>query len=97
MRTHCQAQQGLLEILYGFELDAIQKTERTENNVNKLSGSTGKRSFLASPIIQGTLYVFGLSFVQNTKKTEQNVNKLSEPPGKRKFLALSTFLDSLCS
>ena len=87
MRAHCQAQQGLLEILYGFELDAIQKTERTENNVNKLSGSTGKRSFLASPIIQGTLYVFGLSFV----------NKLSEPPGKRKFLALSTFLDSLCS
>ena len=81
MRTHCQAQQGLLEILYGFELDAIQKTERTENNVNKLSGSTGKRSFLASPIIQGTLYVFGLSFVQKTKKTEQNVNELFGPPG----------------
>ena len=39
MRTNWQAQQGLLETLYGFELDAIQKTERTENNVNKLSGS----------------------------------------------------------
>ena len=85
MRTNCQAQQGLLETLYGFELDAIQKTERTENNVNKLSGSPESVVFLSSPIIQGRLYLFGLSFVQKTKKTEQNVNELSEPPGKRKF------------
>ena len=96
MRTNCQAQPGLLETLYGFGLDAIQKTERIEKNVNKLSGFPGKRSFLASAIIQGTLYVFGLSFVQKTKKTEQNVNELFGPPGKRSPLAFSTPLDSAC-
>ena len=88
MRTNCQAQPGnivlsiisiFLETLYGFGLDAIQKTEKIEKNVNKLSGSPGKRSFWASPILQGTLYVFGLYFVQKTKKTEQNVNELFGP------------------
>ena len=90
MRTNCQAQPGLLETLYGFGLDAIQKTERAEKNVNKLSGSPGKRNFLEAPIIQGRLYLFGLSFVQKTKKTEQNVNELFGPPGKRSSLAFPT-------
>jgi len=62
MRTNCQAQPGLLETLYGFGLDAIQKTERIEKNVNKLSGFPGKRGFLASPIIQGTLLCFWTFF-----------------------------------
>ena len=39
---NCQAQAGLLETLYGFGLDAIQKTKRIEKNANKLSGSPGK-------------------------------------------------------
>ena len=91
MRAHCQGQQGLLEILYGFELDAIQKTERTENNVNKLSGSPGKFSFSAPPMLQGKMYVYDY-IVQKTKKTEQNVNKLSGPQGKRSLLALNLCL-----
>ena len=33
---NCQAQAGLLETLYGFGLDAIQKTKRIEKNANKL-------------------------------------------------------------
>ena len=32
--------------VYIFKLDAVKKTKNIENNVNELSGSLGKRSFL---------------------------------------------------
>ena len=56
--------------------------------MGELSGSPGKRSFLASPKIQETLYVFGIYVVQKTMETEQNVNESSGPSGKRSFLCI---------
>ena len=76
---------SLLKTLHGFGLDAVQKTMKTEKNVNKLSGSPGKRNYLALSTLLHTLYVFRLDAVQKIMKTEKNMKELPDSPGKRNF------------
>ena len=93
MWTNCRARPGnilsitatLLETLDVFALDAVQKTNKTEQNVNELSGPPGKRSFWALSTLLESLYVFRLDAVQKTMKTEKIVNELSGSPGKHNF------------
>ena len=61
----------LLETLYVFGLDAVQKTMKTEKNVNELFGPPEKRSFLALSILLETVHMFRLNAVQKTMKTEK--------------------------
>ena len=75
----------LLETLDVFGLDAVQKTNKTEQNVNELFGPPGNRSFWALSTLLESLYVFRLDAVQNTMKTEKTVNELSGSPGKHNF------------
>ena len=75
----------LLEKLDAFGLDAVQKTNKTEQNVNELLGPPGNRSFWALSTLLESLYVFRLDAVQNTMKTEKTVNELSGSPGKHNF------------
>ena len=77
----------ILETLDVLELDAVQKTNKIEQNVNKLSRPLEKRSFWALSTILESLYVFRLDAVQNTMKTVEIVNELLGSPGKRNFLA----------
>ena len=72
-----------------FGLDAVQKTNKTEQNVNELFGPPGKRNLwaLSTALNLETLYIFRLDAVQNTMKTEKNVNQMSGSPGKRNLLA----------
>ena len=76
---------SLLKTLHGFGLDAVQKTMKTEKNVNKLSGSPGKRNYLELSTLLHTIYVFRLDAVQKTIKTEKNMKELSDSPRKRNF------------
>ena len=94
MWTDCRARSGsivlriaatLLETLDVFGLDAVQKTNKTEQNVNELFGPPGNRSFWALSTLLESLYVFRLDAVQNTMKTEKTVNELSGSPGKHNF------------
>ena len=74
-----------LETLDVFGLDAVQKTNKTEQNVNELSCPPGKRNFWPLTTRLETLYVFIIDAVQNIMKTEKIVNELSGSPGKHDF------------
>ena len=87
---------SLLKTLHGFGLDAVQKTMKTEKNVNKLSGSPGKRNYLALSTLLQKLYAFRLDAVQKTMKTEKNVNELSGYPGSITLSTIDTPGDTLC-
>ena len=60
-----------------FRLDAVQKTMKTEKNVNELSDLPEKRSFLALSILLETIHMFRLDAFQKTMKIEKYVNELS--------------------
>ena len=92
--TNCRARPGsmvlsitatLLETLDVFGLDAVQNTNKTEQNMNELFRPLGKRSFWALSTLLGSLYVFEIDADQNTMKTEKTVNELSGSPGKHNF------------
>ena len=86
----------LLETFDVFGLDAVQKTNKTEQNVNELLGPPGNRSFWALSTLLESLYVFRLDAVQNTMKTEKTVNELSGSPGKHNLSIINTPRDTWC-
>ena len=67
-----------------FRLDVVQKTKKTKQDANDLSGSTGNIISELSICLE-TLCGFGLDAVQNTMKIEKTVNELSGSPGKHNF------------
>ena len=50
--------------------------ENPERNANELSGSSGKRSFLALSTLLETIHHFSLDVVQKTMRSEKYVNEL---------------------
>ena len=65
MWTNCRARLGsmvfqryqLFRVSLCFRFDAVQKTKKIENNLNELSGSPGKRSFVALLTLLETRYL----------------------------------------
>ena len=72
-----------------------KNTNRTEHNMNELSGSPREHGFSALPTFLKAVYDFRFDVVQKTKKTEKNLNELSGSPGKLSFLASLTLLETL--
>ena len=83
------------DTLYVFRLDAVQKTKKTELNVNELFGPPRKRSFLSLSTLREGVYVFRLNAVQKVMNTEKSVNELSGSSKKCSFLILSIITPTL--
>ena len=86
MSTNCTARLGRILLskintprdnFFCFRPDVVQRTTKTEKNVNELSGPPEKRSFLTLSILLETVHMFRLDAVQKTMKIEKYVNELS--------------------
>ena len=77
--------QHYLETHYVFRINAVQKTMKTQKNVNDLFGPPEKRSFSELSTLLQTVCVFRLDTVQKSMRVEKYVDKLSDSLGEYSF------------